>query len=375
MSINDYIPFDFFTTEGGGFALAGEAVRKSTATYDFYGNKDTLKGYIINIVVSEVTAEKLASYTGTSVDLSKTDLGEIMIYAVRLSCENSPHAFLPEPCDVLTVDFDGYSVAKALTREHTFMLGPTGLEIGAEVLIKLDKTQAGSYNLRFGTFVETYGKDISKMGGDAEECISTMDLFNSPDIDGARTIGSLPKRSWGLNQPLSPREFFNKLKNNAFFDGFSDNFLWGLTANALAESGLTSNAAGDPESVIGKREFTPVKKFCSFGYWQLNLCSKNGEGANLLKSVGQTLTRDLYDTDTEEMYFNFIVNENQQFSWVSKRMKELFPNDWNNNSISAEEAGRKITEDFERPINRKQKGKTRGKTAQALADQAAAGTV
>ena len=178
MSINDYIPFDFFTTEGGGFALAGEAVRKSTATYDFYGNKDTLKGYIINISVSEVTAEKLASYTGTSVDLSKTDLGEIMIYSVRLSCENSPHAFLPEPCDVLTVDFDGYSVAKALTREHTFMLGPNDLEIGAEVLIKLDKTQAGSYNLRFGTFVETYGKDISKMGGDTEECMSAISLFN-----------------------------------------------------------------------------------------------------------------------------------------------------------------------------------------------------
>ena len=178
MSINDYIPFDFFTTEGGGFALAGEAVRKSTATYDFYGNKDTLKGYIINISVSEVTAEKLASYTGTSVDLSKTDLGEIMIYSVRLSCENSPHAFLPEPCDMMTVQSEGYSVAKALTREHTFMLGPTGLEIGAEVLIKLDKTQAGSYNLRFGTFVETYGKDVSKMGGDNEECISAISLFN-----------------------------------------------------------------------------------------------------------------------------------------------------------------------------------------------------
>lgn len=186
MSLNDFLPFDFFTSEGGGFALAGEAVRKSAATFDFYGNKDTFNAYIIAKVLGDITAQKLASYAGTSVDLSTTDLSEMAIYAVRIDDENSPHAFLPDPCDMMTVQEEGYGANKSLVREHTFMLGTGDLNIGDTIKIKLEKSVAGSYNLRFGTFVMKMGTDISKLGRSAEGCISALELF-----DGASDIFNL----------------------------------------------------------------------------------------------------------------------------------------------------------------------------------------
>ncbi|MBL18405.1 MAG: hypothetical protein CMC82_01055 [Flavobacteriaceae bacterium] len=186
MSLNDFLPFDFFTSEGGGFSLAGQAVRKSAATFDFYGNKDTFNAYIIAKVLGDITAQKLASYTGTSVDLSTTDLSEMAIYAVRIDDENSPHAFLPDPCDMMTVQEEGYGANKSLVREHTFMLGTGDLNIGDTIKIKLEKSVAGSYNLRFGTFVMKMGTDISKLGRSAEGCVSALELF-----DGASDIFNL----------------------------------------------------------------------------------------------------------------------------------------------------------------------------------------
>ena len=186
MSLNDFLPFDFFTSEGGGFALAGQAVRKSAATFDFYGNKDTFNAYIIAKVLGDITAEKLASYAGTSVDLSTTDLSEMAIYAVRIDDENSPHAFLPDPCDMMTVQEEGYGANKSLVREHTYMLGTGDLTPGDTIKIKLEKSVAGSYNLRFGTFVMKMGTDISKLGQSAEECVTALDLF-----DGASDIFNL----------------------------------------------------------------------------------------------------------------------------------------------------------------------------------------
>jgi len=192
MPLNDFLPFDFFTTEGGGFALAGEAVRKNAATFDFYGNKDVFNAFVLSKVLGDLTAEKLASYAGTSVELGIEDLTEMAIYAVRIDDENSPHAFLPDPCDMMTIQDEGFGPNKSLLREHTFMLGDQDLSPGDTIKIKLEKTVAGSYNLRFGTFVMKMGTDISKLGQNAEDCVSAMELFNGASDIFNLDMDSLP---------------------------------------------------------------------------------------------------------------------------------------------------------------------------------------
>ena len=74
MSLNDILPFDLFTSGLGGFELAGSAVRKTAATYDYYGNKDTFNAYVISKLVGNVTPDILATYAGTSVDIESIDL-------------------------------------------------------------------------------------------------------------------------------------------------------------------------------------------------------------------------------------------------------------------------------------------------------------
>ena len=125
------------------------------------------------------------------------------------------------------------------------------------------------------------------------------------DIDfdsGARV--EYPPRDWGLDEPLTANEMVEKLKASPYFDGFSDNFLWGMVSNSQYESGHIVNNAGDPESKIGKRKFEPVRKFCSFGYWQLNLCSGDGQGTSFLEveAVKKLFKKDKDYLETIKLY-------------------------------------------------------------------------
>lgn len=370
--IDGLLPLPELTTPEAGFDLLKESVVNGAV-----GKKDKLEGKdqfngIVLTKVSDVpfTPLQISSIFGINID---TNAGsEYLGYRVKITDDDSPHSFYPMPCDIS--DQGALTpVNSVICGMHTLIIVPKDENLAPNdtCIIKLNKF-GGKYDLSYGFY-------ISKTGHDSEystrilienpylrqECGKSGALFNSRVRDG----GLYPRKTWTLAPELTANQFFGKLKDSPFFAGFSDNFLWGLTANAFAESTFISNNAGDPESQIGRRAYTPVKKFCSFGYWQLNLCSSDGEGAALLKSKGQELTRDLYDPETEDKYFNFITTENVQFEWVSARMKELFPSQWNSNDVTAYEAARLITVDFEKPVGAEQKGKDRGDLASDMQAQ------
>ena len=73
--------------------------------------------------------------------------------------------------------------------------------------------------------------------------------------------------------------FFNALQDSHYFDGFTDAFLWGLTANAFHESGFRADASGDQRGSGNARGIQVGNEYyCSFGYWQLNVCAGGGIG-------------------------------------------------------------------------------------------------
>ncbi len=76
--------------------------------------------------------------------------------------------------------------------------------------------------------------------------------------------------------------FVSKMKASDL-GNFSNEFLLGLAANAQHESGFCANNAGDPNTTVsGERAHaiekpdckSRIRKFCSFGYWQMNICGK-----------------------------------------------------------------------------------------------------
>jgi len=108
---------------------------------------------------------------------------------------------------------------------------------------------------------------------------------------------------------------------------FSTTFLTALAANAQHESNLCANNAGDRrDSVGGNGEYainavscTNARgDYCSFGYWQLNVCSSTGAGQRFAEYYKIELT------DKATLY-KAIVDPAKQFEFMSVEMSKMFP--------------------------------------------------
>jgi len=334
-----------------------------------------------------VRAGTLPEANGTNLRMSPVlNIGQQIMFRGRILGDQflSPHQLLEDPCNI--TKFTGNDEALTnIINQHTLCVskydyqgGP--LNIGDLVSVSYSPGDAGPIDLQYCYFdsIEqiTVPEKIAAFQ-DGGSCTKLSDLFGA----GLSGVYSFPEISWSLEDKPETNEFYEKLKNSAYFSGFSENFLWGLTANAIAESGLVSNIGGDPESVIGKREYPPIKNFCSFGYWQLNLCSAGAEGDKCLSTDKAEFVirhyklkdwrekREGFNESVQESIFQYITNENIQFEYVSNRMKDLFPNDWSNSEISAYDAAYKICVNFERPVDKEQKGVERGNLAKELQEE------
>jgi hypothetical protein len=120
--------------------------------------------------------------------------------------------------------------------------------------------------------------------------------------------------------------FYNKLRSSGAFSGYSDTMLMGLAANAKQESNFTSNAAGDARSPGNKdhpRTITTVDgvrgveaDYCSFGYFQLNICPDNAEGTRFIEFFG-------LDRNNKQEVLDAITNEEKQFQFMANRLAQI----------------------------------------------------
>ena len=297
-------------------------------------------------------------------------------FRVRILGSNSPHKFLPDPCDLpdSTSDKIADKIFNLIQSHTQVILYDNSTErrpkTGDVVNIKLERT-GHSYNLQrakqyIGIAQDVDPLKISSVG--RPECDNLADLFKKD--------GSVRSISTSLSAPENTNQFFNSLKDHSAFAGFSENFLWGLTANAIAESGLRSDIGGDPESVIGKREFPPISEKCSWGYWQLNICSAGAEGDMFIRknNLDPDQKREeaaLNKTDIEPfpatLIYAGLINKDAQFEYVAARMRELFPSSCLSGSgISAYQAAYDITIKFENPAKATEKAVVRGNLANEI---------
>ena len=128
-----------------------------------------------------------------------------------------------------------------------------------------------------------------------------------------------------LNASPNTSAFVEEMKNSDL-GNFSEEFLLGLAANAQQESGLCASNAGDLRGDIsGDGEnaiYAPNCSneegyYCSFGYWQLNICSSGAGGQRFAAYYRIDLN------DREELY-RAITDSNKQFEFMYSDMQELF---------------------------------------------------
>ena len=99
-------------------------------------------------------------------------------FKARIIGANSPHSFIPDPCDPSFADDLDY-VFKLITMHTTFLNGSTTRDVpvtrGDLVSVRLDRSNQ-AYNLEYGSFEELLAiEDPSGVKG--EHCSSLIDLF------------------------------------------------------------------------------------------------------------------------------------------------------------------------------------------------------
>jgi hypothetical protein len=123
--------------------------------------------------------------------------------------------------------------------------------------------------------------------------------------------------------------FVSKMKASDL-GNFSNEFLLGLAANAQHESGFCANNAGDPNTTVsGERAHaiekpdckSRIRKFCSFGYWQMNICGKASD-----TTYGGVRFAIYYgiDINDKETLYAAITDPDKQFEFMYHDAQTLF---------------------------------------------------
>ena len=158
----------------------------------------------------------------------------------------------------------------------------------------------------FNNWPQVVGRGINMLG----------QYLSGAPIDAALIPMATGTTSENLNA------FVKKMKASGFFDDFTDASLIGAAVNAAHESGYKSNEAGDEDKAGrgGIHTTSPAWGkgiWCSFGYWQLNMCGDSFQGGLFATSMG-------IDRKTEKTkLLAAITNPENQFEFVSRQTRTL----------------------------------------------------
>lgn len=169
-------------------------------------------------------------------------------------------------------------------------------------------------------------------------------------------------------------DFVKLIRNSPSFSDWSGQALAGVIANARAESGYKKLVGGDNINYYKKGyDATPrkvskyrmenvkarnINGFCSWGYWQLNICPDEGAGKQLVDDLGISITTEA----GKKQWIKYLEDDENQFKFVAREMARHT----SKIGTSPYQAGKDITVKFERPANRFEHGKTRGKRAKEI---------
>jgi murein DD-endopeptidase MepM/ murein hydrolase activator NlpD len=175
MAIKDYLDFSTFTDRRTSKDLYENSIRKGL-TYDAYGDQTKFQAIVISDPVP-FSPQDLKYFTG---DIGKAQKVWAKInntttqfsYRARIIGENSPHSFLPDPCDS-TYATDSEEALKIIAMHTLFVSNEEGgaanslPRLGSKVEVELKKNVFG-YNLQFGKHSKLVSNpEPSKVSADA----------------------------------------------------------------------------------------------------------------------------------------------------------------------------------------------------------------
>lgn len=198
MAIKDNIDFSSFSTPEEGFQLFGNSIRRGFE-YDSYGNKTKFNAIVLSNPIP-INPADLKFFTNSS-EATPTNKVNKFVYRARIIGDNSPHQFLPDPCDT-TYASDQQQALRIVTMHTLFVSNvedgnamslPT---INSVVEVELTKNVFG-YNLQYGKHLKVVTNPDSDPGSDVD-CDSLQSMMNNADAspassyDNGENIGGPP---------------------------------------------------------------------------------------------------------------------------------------------------------------------------------------
>ena len=326
MSTNVY---DWTTVTSPSEALDwfNNSIRKG-AEYNVFGNKTVFEAIVLaDAYPLSINAAGIPGFNSpvgnVAQDIATWGVNTLFAFKARLVGNPSPHAFLPDPCNPAYAEFQAL-LNISIIDSHTTFVSQVGYsteagkrpKTGDIVEVRLRPGPNG-FDLQYGDFIKVL--DSYRAGAEENtrpECMSMAALFkNSPSVAAASTARS------HYTAPLDA--FYTRLRASDSFSTFKDNFLKGLAANAQHESGLRSDANGDRRPRVADTPAIEVGDHdsCSFGYWQLNVCSTTGAGRAFAQFFGVG-----YGSMVEKARLLVLINsEANQFRFMGQHMRTMFP--------------------------------------------------
>ena len=342
-----------------------------------------------------------------------------------------PHILIRDPCRIANSRRTNIALIYKLLQKHTLFISKQSYfgdtpKVGDIVQVSLQRSRDfKGPDLQVSHFDEIIDSSQSEIYNfqNLRDCESLKEKMENEDPDfSASSFSNRSDSSVASSgepvRPIKPPsqshinngvKFINKLSGTAYFKDSSIPFLAGLAANAAVESSFKHTAAGDPvwnypdiyqerHPGLLRNALIPAgktKKYCSFGYWQLNICSGAGvKFAEQWFTIGEELwpyedfnndgiidDQDLNHPTKKQHYKagkmykviegaginNFrllakLQNENNQFDYVSGRLHNIFGKNATEdaNDRHALTWGRDIAVDFEnckhcKPVGHKDK--------------------
>lgn len=330
-SLKEIIDYSTFTDPKTSHDLYSNSIRRGFE-FDAYGDRDTFQAVVLTNPIP-TDPKQINLFTGGESDGSEKI--SQFTYRARIVGVNSPHDFLPDPCDSTYTD-DPVQAQKLIAMHTLFVskeedgVGSSLPRKGSTVEVKLTKN-VFSYNLQIGEHLKVVSNPQQSSANNAE-CDSLQGIMNN--AGSATSLANIPIPSQRVAS--NGAEFMQKLRSSGYYpvEEFSDAYLAGIAANASAESNFNASAAGDAlsyfennpdrfsQATIARIRQQAINGKCSFGLFQFNVCG--GAGGDLLAANGFSDNepgRYLSDEDKERVFREVLTSMDKQIKYVSDYSK------------------------------------------------------
>ena len=188
-SLKEIIDYSTFTDPKTSHDLYSNSIRRGFE-FDAYGDRDTFQAVVLTNPIP-TDPKQINLFTGGETDGSEKI--SQFTYRARIIGVNSPHDFLPDPCDSTYTD-DPVQAEKLIAMHTLFVskeedgVGSSLPRKGSTVEVKLTKN-VFSYNLQIGEHLKVVSNPQQSSANNAE-CTSLQAIINNTDASSLSSFYS-----------------------------------------------------------------------------------------------------------------------------------------------------------------------------------------